>query len=187
MPLPAPLLNPHSRRLIRAAATVQQLLDAGRLLLRVDPARPGVVEAFDELDAARLEADKFHLTTVSLSPFMRYQLDIALSEPLTMLVAHLYTSRWAVDLDALLWASTGKTALIAVELMEWYARRGPNDAYFQRLGESIHAELLAAESARAAAEPAPSPTVLDRLLSMLPRRAAKPVVDGLGIFPARHG
>jgi hypothetical protein len=180
MSLSTPLINPHTRRLICAAARVQQLLDSGRLLLRIDPARPGVVEAFDELGAARHEADKFHVSTMSISPFMRYQIDIALSEPLSQLVAHLFNPRWPVDLSALLWSDNGHTALIAVELLEWYARRGPHDPYFQRIGAGIHAELLADEAALAPVTPAPS--VLDRLLSMLPRRAAK--ADDM--FPARH-
>lgn len=187
MPISTPLINPHTRWLICAAARVQQLLDAGRLLLRVDPARPGVVEAFDELGQARDEADKYHLSTVSLSPFMRHQLDITLSRPLSLLVAHLYNARWSFDLDALLWSADAKTALITVELLEWYARRGPNDPVFQRLGAAIHAEMLTEEAARTPTEPAPAPSVLDRLLSMLPHRAAKASASDLGIFPARNG
>lgn len=187
MSFSTPLINPHTRRLICAATRVQQLLDAGRLLLRVDPARPGVVEAFDELGHARDEADKYHLRTVSLSPFMRHQLEITLSQPLSLLVAHLYNPRWSFDLDALLWSGDAKTALITVELLEWYARRGPNDPVFQRLGARLHDELLATEAARTPTEPAPAPSVLDRLLSMLPRRAAKADDTHLGMFPARHG
>lgn len=187
MPLSTPLINPHTRRLICAAARVQQLLDAGRLLLRVDPARPGVVEAFDELGAARDEADKYHLRTVSLSPFMRHQIEITLSRPLSLLVAHLYNPRWSFDLDALLWAADAKTALITVDLLEWYARRGPNDPVFQRLGARLHDEFVAEEAARTPTEPAPAPSVLDRLLSMLPRRATKAGDTHLGMFPARHG
>lgn len=134
-------INPHTRRLIEAAESVQLLLDNGDLFASDDAATDRAVKALDELHAASTHARAYQSTAL-LSPFVRYRQEIlgqyGTAHRLQALVLHLWNNDdWPVKLADLMACADERHERIAIELIASYGHNGENDPHFMALGKQL--------------------------------------------------